>query len=547
MSTIRTSVDFVPGTIVTKEWLDFADSKINETVSVTDYGATGDGSTDDTAAVQAALSSGASDIYFPTCSSAYMVDQLTVPSTVKRLYGSGLIKQRTAGTTSNGTAGNVFSVTSHTAGLHINGLRIRGAWTFGTTNDVGEDNRAFLFTSCSDVRVTGCHFTLLKGNTVHFMDCDRAVCSDNVFYRCGRAVYVRGGLNISIADNVINETIYDSSIFTVAVSVESTDGHAYGTPKRITITGNTITEFANAQGIHVHSGERISIVGNNVQDSAIPISVNPFNADDIIEGVTIVGNTVTCVQSGISGYSGGNDGILVQAGGSTPDVVDVTIVGNVVLNANRLEDGANQGGIRIGYTKRVTIIGNTITSAKRNGIVLTDAEEDVVVSGNIISSVIVGGSTQNGILVLAAARGIIADNIFSTLNDASGVGVKFSVASDLQLRNNQYNTVTLPVSGAGHAQARKTLAVTSGTSVDLQGVEVVAFAHGSGATVSTWTGVEVGKVYLFTFANGNTTLAASGNKFAGGSDITPTTDDVVLMMGLSSTTLKQVSAVSANA
>ena len=41
-------------------------AKLQQTVSVKDFGAKGDGTTDDTAAIQAALNTGNSTIYFPS-------------------------------------------------------------------------------------------------------------------------------------------------------------------------------------------------------------------------------------------------------------------------------------------------------------------------------------------------------------------------------------------------------------------------------------------------------------------------------------------------
>lgn len=60
-------------------------AKLQETASVKDFGATGDGVTNDTAAIQAALSSGAKSVYFPD--GVYLVQSsLTIPTNVL-VYG----------------------------------------------------------------------------------------------------------------------------------------------------------------------------------------------------------------------------------------------------------------------------------------------------------------------------------------------------------------------------------------------------------------------------------------------------------------------------
>jgi len=62
-------------------------AKLRDTVSVKDFGAVGDGVTDDTAAIQAALNSSASAIYVPFGN--YKITTITVTS--KKLFGDGVI------------------------------------------------------------------------------------------------------------------------------------------------------------------------------------------------------------------------------------------------------------------------------------------------------------------------------------------------------------------------------------------------------------------------------------------------------------------------
>lgn len=62
-------------------------SKLRESASVKDFGAIGDGVTDDTAAIQAALDSGALQIYFPQ--GTYLFKNLTIPNVRITLFGDG--------------------------------------------------------------------------------------------------------------------------------------------------------------------------------------------------------------------------------------------------------------------------------------------------------------------------------------------------------------------------------------------------------------------------------------------------------------------------
>jgi hypothetical protein len=64
------------------------EEKLSQTVSVKDFGATGDGITDDAAAIQNALDSGAASVYIPA--GYYKAGTtLNVPTTVKKIYGDG--------------------------------------------------------------------------------------------------------------------------------------------------------------------------------------------------------------------------------------------------------------------------------------------------------------------------------------------------------------------------------------------------------------------------------------------------------------------------
>jgi hypothetical protein len=62
-------------------------AKLRETVSVKDFGAVGDGVTDDTAAIQAALGSGAKNVYFPA--GQYKTTATIDRPTTIRMYGDG--------------------------------------------------------------------------------------------------------------------------------------------------------------------------------------------------------------------------------------------------------------------------------------------------------------------------------------------------------------------------------------------------------------------------------------------------------------------------
>lgn len=508
----------------------------NAATNVKNFGAVGDGVNNDTAAIQAAFNSGAAEIYYPT--GTFLQDTITIPTTVKRVWGPGTIKQRATDT-------RIFEAANST-GIDLDGLRIQGNYAAGQTTS-SSNNRGLVFTSCTGVRVRGCYITNIQYVAVHLIGCNRCVIEGNHFNLVGAAIYSRGTSNSVIAHNTIDTTIFDDTVFTIAISLESTDGHDYGISKHITILGNTVKGFKNAQGIMAHAVTNLTIAGNTVIDPVIGISINPYNATDICSYIAIVGNSVSCIDT-LKDYSGGNDGIICQAGGATPDITDITISGNVVINANRAENAAGQGGIRIGYTKRVTIAGNVVTSAQRNGIYVVDSEDHITITGNLVDNVIVGGATQNGIHVAgASSTGYIGGNSFKDLGDASGIGVNYAAACpNLGLGDNQYTNVTKPVANEQNATPGRVKSVTAGTTVDLSGYDAVSFAHDAATTVSNFTGVKVGKLYAFHFTNGNTTIDRTSAYLDGSANKTGTSEDVMLMYGRTTTTLAQAAPMSVN-
>jgi len=90
-------------------------AKLRETVSVKDFGAVGDGTTDDTAAIQAAINTG-SNLVFPTGS--YRCANLTQSTTFQRFYAYGFVAlQKNA----NGPI-----ITSTGNDVEFNGISFRG-------------------------------------------------------------------------------------------------------------------------------------------------------------------------------------------------------------------------------------------------------------------------------------------------------------------------------------------------------------------------------------------------------------------------------------
>jgi hypothetical protein len=197
----------------------------------------------------------------------------------------------------------------------------------------------------------------------------------------------------------------------------------------------------------------------------------------------------------------------------------------------------------------VSVSGNTISTAQRNGIVLTSDEEGVTITGNIIDGVIEGGSTQNGISVLGSPQGTIVGNWIGNLTGVNGAGINFSVASSLAVASNNFFNVTSNVFNGQYQSSppSKTVTVTGpSVSVNLSGVEAVVFNQSSPSTITAFTGVVSNALYRFYFMNGNTTIDRASAYLDGSVSQTGTANDVMLVYGRSTTTISQAAPMSVN-
>ncbi len=507
------------------------EAKLAQTVSVKDFGAVGDGVVDDTAAIQDAVDAGAGVVYLPI--GTYSVGQLTVPNGVRLIYGPGVLKQRAQDA-------NVLYL-SGVSNIIIDGVKILGV--AGTNEPAARSSNSGIYctNNCVNVTVRNCRIDRMFYYPVYMEDTYDSRIEGCYFFQNALGPRLRGARRVIIANNEISLTCLASSEFTVAIGLDSTDGHALGVCRDIIIDGNHVIGFANAQGLLVHAGIRVNVVGNIIQESAIGISVNPYNATDDIANIVIDGNTVTAYSDAWSFGSIGNPCIVVQGGPGTPDPTQIIISNNDCLNGNASQQGANEGAIRIGYTSRVVVSGNTITTPHANGIVCTDSEEQVVISNNVITSVTAASAQENGIYFIGASKACVSANYI----EGAQYGIEVGVPSQITLDANQYENCTQTITGGQRATDRSRT-VTSGTTVDLGDVDNVYFNYASAATVTTWTNVIPGRLYAFYFANGNVTIDRTNSYLNGGSNITTSAEDVVLLFGLAGNKLAQAAPISAN-
>ncbi|MER5322320.1 right-handed parallel beta-helix repeat-containing protein [Streptosporangium roseum] len=357
--------------------------------SVAELGAVGDGITDDTEAITAALASGRT-VMFPA-GKTFKVSQLLltdledvtlygygativgsdVTSAVVRAVGGtginlfGLTVKHQAATVRNGSGYGIFldgaaDVTirdcevsdTASAGLYLDGVTggaVEACCVTGTLSD-----GIHITGGSSGLRVAGCrtHTTGDDGIAVVSYQSDSGPCHDikitggNIVYRSrARGISCVGGEDVSITDNLIRETT------AAGVYIASETSWATRGATAITVSGNRI-KAANTYDTPTIEQASIMVV---CQDPAYPI-----------RDVTISSNKI---------HGGGHRMINVSGAGTA----DVTITDNRLYGPNTA--GA---GIEVADVAVAQIVNNTVVDAYGSGIYVSASATAVHATNNTI-------------------------------------------------------------------------------------------------------------------------------------------------------------------
>jgi hypothetical protein len=370
---------------VTRTWT----SKMSDFISVMDFGAVGDGTTDDTAAVQAAIDS-ARSIYFPP--GTYSVSALTLASADSmRLFGAGwgdhdsIIKARDATSdviTINSGLVEIANLkfkagVTRTSGSYINvqqsGIQITQCYfdaaSIGIINN-GTSNR---YTDCwfsnikpsvgigirvdsgNDLNITRCSFNY-NGTTKYDTAIHVKSTGDVAISQC-QLLWAIVGLRLDpttgsgIFSITSDETFYDhctygvycaptnnghvvrcrwtgcwfGSCSTVGVNIDKSTGT--GIVAGFQFTGCQILD-SGVDGIYFSAGDGEFIGSQFAQNASVALNLGPFAS-----GVTVSG----CSMGANAGMSVNNYGIYVQSG-----AVDYCITGNRIRGNTTAQ--INDGG-----------------------------------------------------------------------------------------------------------------------------------------------------------------------------------------------------------
>lgn len=424
------------------------------------YGAAGDGATNDTAAIDAALTdaeaAGGGVVYFPK--GVYLVDaaSLPVPSNVTWMgagRGQSVIKLR------DGANGRLLSQTTAKSNVEFRGLTFDFNMANQTDGASRDDRAGHFLANVDDLRYVGCEITGCRsGAAVRLDGCDRTLLLGNHFHDNGFHTILTGAHTLPLATLTVASTTGFASAGSLMV----------GDNQLVTYTGKTATTFTGCAGGAGTIADGCAVLPATAGGSPMMADHN-FNAN--ADHLRVLGNTyfratdTGTAQDGIqhSAVVGNTyeDNILgVSICNSTTRISRFnTISGNSIKGSERFRGSvgikvSNFGNAGAGNMTDGAIVGNIVHLCDR--CMWVEHIDRLVIVGNDIGERNASGT--NGQLLLLSTNGAmndvqIAHNIIHT---SSNRGISFSggVINNLDVESNKFVGVSVPIGGVIPVGAR---------------------------------------------------------------------------------------------
>lgn len=390
-------VRFVPNiTPITADWLNDVNNTVNGLpVSVRKWGAVGNGTTDDTAAIQAAINSLTSGVV-QLPAGTYLVGTLTLKTRVS-LIGEGVTSILKATTAS----GNVLE------GTVLAGVRLHNFYVDCSARPFATGNGLYISSSFVDSEISG--VTIYDSPSFGWL-----------IFGAVRSRFVGNTINTTRKwDGMTISTGSTDCVISGNTVINSYDsGIGLTDTNRVVVTGNTVrrSKIAGsyfAPGIDA-SGAKDAVIGNNHvtgNDKAIQIVVHP-NTGVVPKRITVSGNTL----------GDGNYGVFVGESVLDGGVVRESVtLEQINVSGNTIYSQAVQG-MHVDTATDVTATGNTATNSGVGFYILTSVRPTLLANKSTANSIGFNLLTDNTDLT---AVGNVAENNTTNWTGSAGTGTTY--------------------------------------------------------------------------------------------------------------------------
>lgn len=315
-------------------------------------------------------------------------------------------------------------------------------------------------------------YGIYQGDNTGF-SCDRMNITGNLIQDCQYGIKIHAASDLVISDNNIENTLVPA--FDAISNFGDLDPVSGGIPENVTISGNTVRGDISWRGWF----KNVTITGNAVRNAGRGINTYTSNSGQILEYLTIDGNTIT---------NSDETGIQLQ------DTIYATISNNTIVNFNLGDNGSpfQQAGITAyTSTNNIYVYDNIMTNQLPTGLgkfgvffhgvgtkstARKIAYDNIATNVNTTSSVMttpVAGTWENAEKVYFSAPSAggtmgtvcVDEGTFGTLSGVTGSG--------------SISTPTLTVSSASDMQRGDYITVTGAGTHRIQNI--------SGTTITLWT------------------------------------------------------------
>jgi hypothetical protein len=476
----------------TAELSQTVETKLREYVSVKDFGAVGNGSTNDTVAIQAAIDSGAARLYFPA--GTYIVTALNVVSD-QYWYGDGMDATVLSWAQANiaSPTYNMLNSTGNLENWSMTDMGLRGCLLQQTTPDGTGQNLAgmrFRAGSIQNILVERCKIYEfgdktkaagaaaiigpVSGNNlavedINFVDCvfkDIAnvpgvyISANESHCTSAKNIKIDGCSFINTVDYADQNCIYvltkgdgTTTLFLENVRVtNNTFDLEYGLDacveindtKGFVVSNNifTITGTSNTDPVLIRANSQQGVINANVMNnlgtgcvSHSGVSVVRFTAGDVCKDLIISNNTICNFGDRGVGLSGASDcsivgNAIVGDSNTVATGLYIVVASNINCESNRVTKATN--AVSIGNTCDQVLISNNLFIDCGNG------------STGVINSLSTSEPITNLLIKNNAVFDVVAGTLyFASVSAASGTTNKLetnNIPSTLTLNNPSFAT-----------------------------------------------------------------------------------------------------------